>query len=631
MTDALLEYIKDIHEHPEYYCDKIKRLYLGIIEPITKGLDQDFYYDAKPGKKFVRFCQGDLIDEENLEDLLKMTDGKTIYDKMANLEKRVFCGFIRQHQGEWAGRPLILQPYQKAYIFTKYGIKWRKGHAPKPELDNKRRFQEVFMVVGRKNGKTTLQCAEALFSLFFEPGAEVYVAATTYQQARRLWNEAKAMVSSSPTLSSVLTSRVFPQAEIFFRQSKTKGASQNTSTFKCLSNNPRTQDGLNVSTAIIDECHELPRAVYDVIKMGTSARIDSFISLITTSGFLRGGLFDTEYEYADVILKGNGGSKTLLPIIYELDKGDDIYDEKNWVKANPTLGHIKKVAYMRDQMERAKLDLSTLSEVKTKDFNIIGVEKTAWLTAEDINQPTDYPDDESLRVFDYADVIGGFDLSRTGDCTAVTTLIFSTEKKKIIAHTMYWITRDFLQSDDCKRSAVPWQAWLDRGLVRIASDHIIPSTIVADYLLEEFQRHMWSYVHIGYDPYSSAELIEKLVSMGFSSEKGLAPEDRPSACLKAIRQGSQTLSHPMEILQALLKAKKLDYQGNPVTRWMLSNVQLVQDRNGNMMPDKRNNNSALKIDGVATILDALAVFSENIDGYLPGLFDDVPVDSGEQN
>lgn len=629
MRDPLIDYINDIHENPKHYCDKIKRLYLGIIEPIIKGLDADFYYDCKPGKLFVRFCQGDIADEANLEELLSMTTGKTIYEKMAKLEKKVFCGFIRQNKGEWAGKPLILQPYQKAYIFTKYGIKWRKGHAPKPELDNKRRFQEVFMVVGRKNGKTTLQCAEGIFSLFFEPGAEVYVAATTYQQARRLWDGAKEMIMASPALSSVLKSRVFPQAEIFFADSKKKGTKRNTSSFKCLSNNPRTQDGLNVSTAIIDECHELPRAVYDVIKMGTSARIESFISLITTSGFLRGGLFDTEYEYSDVILKGKGGSKTLLPIIYELDKGDDIWDQENWIKANPTLGSIKKIAYMKDQMERAKLDITTLNEVKTKDFNIIGVDATAWLTAEEINQPTSFPDDESLSAFDYADVIGGFDLSRTGDCTAATTLLWFQKEKKLIFHSMYWVTEDFLNSDDCRRSGVPWRAWVGKGLVRIAGEHLIPSTVVADYFLEEFQKHMWSYIHIGYDPYSSAELIEKLVSMGFSSEKGLSKEERPNACLRVIRQGSQTLSHPMELLHGLLKAKKIDYQGNPVTKWMLSNVQLVQDRNGNMMPDKRNNNTALKIDGAAVILDALAVFIENIDGYLPGLLDD-DSNNGEQ-
>ena len=100
MRDPLIDYINDIHENPKHYCDKIKRLYLGIIEPIIKGLDADFYYDCKPGKLFVRFCQGDIADEENLEELLSMTTGKTIYEKMAKLEKKVFCGFIRQNKGE---------------------------------------------------------------------------------------------------------------------------------------------------------------------------------------------------------------------------------------------------------------------------------------------------------------------------------------------------------------------------------------------------------------------------------------------------------------------------------------------------------------------------------------------------
>jgi len=179
-------------------------------------------------------------------------------------------------------------------------------------------------------------------------------------------------------------------------------------------------------------------------------------------------------------------------------------------------------------------------------------------------------------------------------------------KHRPIAITMYWITARFLEEQKKKNSKVPWQAWIDRGLVRISGVELIDYHDIANYVAYNFKTHGWMYRYINYDRYSAQYLIQELASMGYQEKY----------CLIPTAQGAQTLSIPMQTLGAHLTANVLCYQNNPVTKWCLSNVQLEEDRNGNYMPKKNGENREKKIDGVATILNCYVSLCENIDYYL---------------
>lgn len=549
------QYIDAIKSGEITVSKSIKKLYMGMLEPIINDKDPEYYFDESKGNRFIEFAE-------------------------------TFC---RQSKGEWHNELIQLMLFQKAKYQSIFGILERETGI--------RRFRDVFDVRGRKNGKSTENSILGLYMCLDERGAEIYAAATIRSQALRVWEEARSMYQKSEDMSEIFTSKVFPQPEIMVEP--------HNSSFKVLSREVKTQDGLNVSVGIIDEAHELARSTYDIIKQGTSSKEEPIMSIITTAGFRRGGLYDDFYDYSKKVLDGIVFDSRWFPLIYELDSPNEMSDEKMWVKANPGLGVMKKVEALRDNVNKMKGDPNFANTVKVKDFNIVGVSSRTWLDGETITNDRVYSE-EKLRKFDNTTVIGGYDLSRTNDLTAFTTLLFDQDEKNIIALTMYWVTNDFLESPEAKGSKVPWQAWIDRGLIRVSGKHLIDYHDVANYVISCFKKYGWYYDKINYDSYSAGYLVDELASMGFSRDR----------CQVATPQGYKTLSVPMQEMQALLKEKKLVYQNNPVTKWMFSNIELEQDRNGNQMPKKAGEKLANKIDGPATILNCLVSYCVAKSSYM---------------
>lgn len=549
------EYIDKIKSGEIAACAKVKKLYLGIIEPILNDESTKYYFNEKRGEKFITFAEN----------------------------------YCKLSKGEWNNKKIKLMLFQKAKYQCIFGILKREA--------NTRRFTEVFDVRGRKNGKSTEYAALGNYMTLEKVGAEIYVAATVASQARRVWEESQYMIDSSKDLGKLLSYKVFPSPTIY---SKSR-----SSYYKVLSKNVKTFDGLNASGAIIDEVHELAREIYDILKQSMSTREEPLLSMITTAGYVRLGLFDDKYTYATQVLDGMTEDDGFFPLIYELDDATEIEDESMWMKANPALGVLKKVEALRENVLKMKSEPNFANTVKVKDFNIIGVANTSWLTFDQFNVEDSYSEQE-LRKFDNSIVLGGMDLSRTGDMTAFTTLVFDKIKHKPIAITMYWVTAKFFESQQEKNSKVPWRSWVDRGLIRISGVELIDYHDIANYVASNFKAFGWMYRYINYDRYSAQYLIQELASMGYSD----------GGCLIPTAQGAQTLSIPMQTLGAHLTAKTICYQNNPVTKWCLSNVQLEEDRNGNYMPKKSGDNREKKIDGVATILDCYVSLCENIDYYL---------------
>lgn len=590
---ALWQYIEWLEQHPKRVGKKIRQFYIGMMKPILEGRDSLFCFDEKPGKKFIEFCQGSIKDSEEMAALLANAKGRNNYEKMQEIEKTRFCGFIRQRTDRFKSLPLILSPYQKAFSEAKYGIKWKSS--------GKRRFTETFLVVARKNGKTTCEAADADYSLVTTDGGEIYAAASVYSQARKVWDESLQMIYASPALSQLFSKRVNPQAEIYFKPQP--GKIVNSGTYKVLSRGTGTKDGLNVSHAIIDEVHALPRDVYDILKQATSAREDPLpmIDMITTAGFVRGGLFDDEYEYAKQVLDGTIEDTTLMPVIYELDEGDDwCSDEECWYKANPALGEIKSLDYLRSEVKRAQTDLNSRNTVMTKDFNIIGVSQSQWLTADMINQPRIYTEAD-MKKFDNTTCIGGYDLSKTGDCTCAGLMFMDEERKQLVIKEMFWISKQFLTSPECKASRVPWDAWIERGLVAVSGESAIDYHDVSKWFYGQVEEHGYYIRQIGYDAWSARYLVDEMSSLGFAEKE----------CQVPVRQGNPSLIAPIQYVHNALISHTINYLDNPVLKWMLSNVEMTEDRNGNVLPIHKDLKKGNKIDGFSVMLDMVYVLVNN--------------------
>lgn len=517
---------------------------------------------------------------------------KYIFDEERALRPIKFIEtFCKHSKGEWAGKPVILELFQKAYISALFGFIDKET--------NLRRYKESMFYVARKNGKSTMLSGIAAYMMIAdnEAGAEIYSCATKKDQAKLVFDETLNMINQSPYLSKHIKKR---KSDLYFPLTMSK--------FQPLGKNSDTLDGLNAHCVIIDELHGVKdRNLYEVMQQSQSARRQPLLIMITTAGTVRECIFDDIYEYSCNIVDGTFEDDTFLPIIYELDKKEEWLDENCWSKANPSLGAIKKLDDLKRKVEKAKNSPKDLSGVLTKDFNIRNTLSNAWLNFDDINN-TETFDIENFKNF-YA--IGGADLSITTDLTCATLLFINKEidketgkeiEKRYI-HQMYWLPSENF-NERVKIEKIPYDKWLERGLIRLCNGNSINYSDITAWFIEMLNNYGITPLWIYYDNYSAKYWVEEMKAHGFKMER----------CI----QGAKTLSLPMQQLGADLKAKKINYNNNPILKWCLTNTGVKEDRNGNIVPIK-NQSAKQRIDGVASMLDAYVGLYEHYEEFIRAL------------
>ena len=495
--------------------------------------------------------------------------GKHIFDeKKAERPIEFIERFCKHSKGEWAGHAIKLELFQKAYISALFGF-----------IDKDtglRRFRETLFMVGRKNGKSTLLAGIALYMLIgdHEPGAEIYSVATKKDQARIIFDETRNMVSQSPQLRSLIRKR---KTDLYCDSVMGK--------MQALGKNSDTLDGLNSNCVIMDELHGVrDRNLYEVLKQSQSARRQPLMIMITTAGTIRECIFDDMYTYAKNIIDGTVKDDTFLPVIYELDKREEWKNSKAWQKANPGLGSIKKVEDLEVKVNRAKNSPNDLKGILVKDFNIRETSASVWLSFDEINNERDY----QIERFYNSYAIGGADLSITTDLTCATLLMMDKETEERFVSQMYWIPEDLLETR-VKEDKIPYDIWEKKGLLRLCSGNCINYSDVTAWFLEMVNEKGITPAWIYYDSYSAKYWVEEMEQYGFNMIR----------CI----QGAKTLSLPMQQLGADLRAKKINYNNNPILKWCLTNTGIQTDRNGNIVPVKAQSPKR-RIDGTASLLDA---------------------------
>ncbi len=487
--------------------------------------------------------------------------------------------FCRHSKGEWAGQHIQLELFQKAFIAALFGfIHKDTGY---------RRYKETLFYVARKNGKSTMLAGLALYCLIAdnEPGAEVYSVATKKDQAKIIFDELCNMVKQSPELAQACKKR---KSDLYFGYNMSKA--------QPLGKNSDTLDGLNSQLVIIDELHAVKdRNLYEVMKQSQSARRQPLLIMITTAGTVRECIFDDMYKYACDVCDGIIIDPGFLPILYELDDKKEYLQPKAWEKANPGLNRIKKLDDIIDKVDRARQNPKDLTGLLCKDFNVIQTVNTAWLQYDEIENAETF----SLTDFRGFYAIGGADLSLTGDLTCATILLMDQNEKRYVTQ-MYFLPRDnFLQR--VQEEKIPYDKWHEAGLLRLCNGNRINYSDVTAWFLEIVNDYGITPAWIYYDSYSAVYWVQEMQAQGFNMVK----------CI----QGYKTLSLPMQTLGQDLKAKRVNYNNNPLLKWCLTNTGLEEDRNGNLMP-KKASNPKYRIDGTASLLDAYTGLVNHYQEYL---------------
>ena len=487
--------------------------------------------------------------------------------------------FCRHSKGEWAGQPVRLELFQKAFIQALFGF-----------IDTQtglRKYREAFFLVGRKNGKSTLLAGLALYMLIAdgEGGAEVYSTATKYAQARLLFDECHNMVKQSPELSRHIKKR---KSDLYYVPAMAK--------LQPLSRNSDSLDGLNASFVIMDELHGIKdRNLYEVMRQSQSARRQPLLVMITTAGTVRDCIFDDMYTHACAVADGAITDESFLPVLYELDKRTEWTDPQAWGKANPSLGRIKKVDDLQLKVERAKQNPNDLAGVLCKEFNIRETVSSAWLSFDAINNTETF----NLEAFRGGYCIGGVDLSITTDLTCASLLFMKRGSDKKYITQMYWLPADKL-TERVQQDKIPYDKWAAQGYLRLCAGNSINYSDVTAWFVETVQQYELFPAWVYYDSYSARYFVEEMQMQGFNMVR----------CI----QGAKTLSLPMQMLGTDLQAHKVNYNNNPILKWCLTNTGVQTDRNGNIVPIK-NQSPKQRIDGTAALLDCYAGLYEHYNEY----------------
>ena len=490
------------------------------------------------------------------------------------------------------GVPFRLEPYQKCVTEIAFGF---------VDDDGLRQFQEVMVVMGRKNGKTSWGAAVELYMLVAdgEGAPQIYNVATSKDQASLAYGAVLKMVKQSPDLTKIVVKGTVPERD----QDGIK-FERNFGYITPLTNQTRHLDGLDVHFCLFDEmAASTNRDQYDLVKQGTSSRQQPMIWAITTNGFERENLFDDQYNYGCGILDGKIDDDRMLPVFYELDSRDEWLDDRCWVKANPGLGTVKNWDALKDNVNKGMQDPSFLPTLMTKDFNMPESRASAWLSFDEAVNGERF--DISEMGFRYG--IAGFDASDTTDLSAAKMLMMRPNDPHIYELSMYWLPEDALNKDSGyrrERDDVPYRQWEERGLLRTVPGNIVPKRVFVEWL-EEVKENFDVYTFaIGYDPWHIIGTDEEQLVQYVGKER----------CI-AVRQGPKTLSSPMKQFRAQLSGDLIVDNHHPINEWCRMNVSIKSDVNANIQPVKMQGKAKNRIDGFMAELCAYVAYMTHKDEY----------------
>lgn len=522
-----------------------------------------------PAGKWTKLaCQRQIDD-------LKRWRGKAApyyFDKAAGDHVCAFAECLPHIKGEWAKRreSIKLEDWQCFFLTTVFGWKRRDGL---------RRYRTVYLEVARKNSKSTIGAIIGLYMLVAdgEIGAEVYSAATTRDQAKIIFETARAMARREREIQSAYGLEA---------NAHNLHVVETGSKFEALSAEGNSLDGLNIHCALVDELHaHKRRVVYDVLETATGSRSQPLVVSVTTSGSDRAGVCYEQRAYVTKLLERTVEDETYFGIIYTIDADDDWTDEAVWRKANPNLGVSVYVDDMRRLCAKAQTMASATNAFVTKRLDVWVNAATAWMDMRAWEACGDTSLD--LDQFEGRRCFIGIDLASKIDLAAVS-LLFPGDGGEYTLFGRYYLPEETVEDGGNSQ----YDGWVRSGHL-IATDgarNDLRATGPIGQDVIEFCRR-FHVEQIAYDPFQMIQLQQDFDELGLPTM-----ELRPTVL---------NFSDPMKELEALVVSDKLRHDGGPVLTWMISNIVAKLDAKDNIYPRKEF--VANKIDGGISAIMALGM------------------------
>lgn len=560
-TDAE-RYLEAIHDGRILACTHMRRL-ADIMLPRFSGEYHGFHFDVQKSLRAVKFIEN----------------------------------FTCFPEGEKQGQPFILDDWQRSALELAFGFVDEDGY---------RQFRQVLMEVARKNGKSSLMAALALYFLTSdnEPGAEVLCIANSEQQAKRVFGHADLMRRKSPYLCD----------RIRRGMSQKRGTSglnydKNGSILVSIPANVSTADGYSASAYIYDELAAATDmgAMLSAIEESVSGRRQASGWIISSENHVRYNVWDQRIEYARDVLAGKVVDDTLLPILYCLDQGDRYDDESVFIKANPGLpSGIKSMKYMHDRANAAKNSPQIRTSFMTKDLCLKVSAYTSFLNEKECVNTETF---EFNPVTDRYAVMG-FDLSDRGDLTAAVCAFMRPGDNRIYEISHAWLPETQIEINNARdlkqRDGVPYNVWASGDhpwMTIVQGDKVDHHKAILGFI--DDMASIGLYIrYVGFDPWHVDDYLLRELHMRIGE----------SNCVP-VKQNARVLSPIMKEHKIDLAAHRI-INPSPVMHWNRSNVQAKEDAALNVYPNKRELKPQNKIDMYMAELFAMKMLVDFRDDYL---------------
>lgn len=538
MHNVYVNYIVEYHdkiERGQIIAGKwIKKIYKILVDGIKSG---DWDFDAKKANKAIQFIENFCHHSKGRNDLFK------------------------------------LELWQKAIISAIFGILDKKTH--------RRQFREIFLLVGRKNGKSLFAAAIMAYVAYIdgEYGSELYCLAPKLDQADIVYDSFYKITQAEEELAEVTKKR---RSDIYIAELNT--------TIKKIAFNAKKADGFNPTMTTNDEMEAWPGdqglKQYEVMVSGTGARTEPITLSTSTAGYVNDGIFDELMKRSTAFLKGSSKERRLLPFLYMIDDLEKWNTKEELAKANPNLGVSVQWEFFEEQIAIALQSLSKKAEFMTKYCNIKQNSSIAWLDYETVAKAAGQP--YTLDDFRGCYCVAGIDLSRTTDLTAVSLVIEKGGKNHIITQFFMPQERYNVAIDE---EGVPYNIFKEQGYLTISGEHQVNYKDVFAWFVRLIKEYKIRPLKVGYDRYCAGYLVEEMKESGFHMDD--------------VYQGTN-LTPVLNTFEGDLKdGMYLIGDNNLLKSHMLNVAVQIQTDDSRMKPVKIEKRA--HIDGAVSIFDALAV------------------------
>ena len=509
----------------------------------------------------------------------KRTD--IVFDlEKANMMLSFTESFYKHSTGEWAGKPLELEDWQKFYFSNIYG--WQKYSEKWGRYV--RVIRKSYLQVPKKNGKSLMEGAPVLYGMYGEgvKGAQFYCLAADFDQAQNVAHPLATVIENDNDLLD--GARVYRKEKkvttINYAFFEDNFRYQNN--FRVLSKREKV-DGKNTYIIVADEVHEWEDTErYDGLKSGQAAQAEPLLLVCSTAGKNSGALGVQIYHDSKDILENDNDDDWFI-MIYEPNKKYDWEDESVWEMVNPNLNVSFEIGFLRGEHKDAKRNPFRRAEFLSKHLNVF------------VNYADSYFDKQQIEeclVSDLGDISGqqafiGIDLSRTTDLTCVSVNVptyneFGSNIIKI--KQMYFIPTHGIEEKEQQRN-VPYRHYAELGFVTLCEGRTVDHDAVFNYVLEIYEELELDIQQINYDPAMAEKLVEKFELNGFM-------------CVE-VGQYPSVMNEPIDDFESLVDQGRVQTD-NPLFVMCTNNTKVVTNINNQKAPSKRK--SPEHIDGFVAFL-----------------------------